>query len=451
MERESFGSRLGFILISAGCAIGIGNVWRFPYVAGNNGGGLFVLIYLLFLLIMGVPVLTMEFSIGRSSRKSIMQCYQALEKPGQKWHFHGASALVGNYILMSFYSVVCGWMMSYFFKFLTGSIDNSSVERTGEAFSTLLSSPVELLSWMAISVVLGFGVCSLGLQKGVEKVTKVMMLALLALIAVLAINSLTLKGGMAGLKFYLVPDFSAIKEHGLINVIVGAMNQAFFTLSVGIGSMEVFGSYMEKKYTLLGEAMQIVLLDTFVAVMSGLIIFPACFAFGISPDSGPSLIFITLPNVFGTMKGGCIWGTLFFLFMTFASLSTVIAVFENIIACGMDGFKWSRRKSTWLNCLILLITSIPCALGFNVLSGIAPLGEGSTILDLEDFVVSNLLLPIGAFIIVLFCVLKKGWGFDQYLKEANTGSGMKVPKWLKGYMTYVLPVLIIVIIILGLV
>lgn len=396
MERESFGSRLGFILISAGCAIGIGNVWRFPYVAGNNGGGLFVLIYLLFLLIMGVPVLTMEFSIGRSSRKSIMQCYQALEKPGQKWHFHGASALVGNYILMSFYSVVCGWMMSYFFKFLTGSIDNSSVERTGEAFSTLLSSPIELLSWMAISVVLGFGVCSLGLQKGVEKVTKVMMLALLALIAVLAINSLTLRGGMEGLKFYLVPNFSAIKEHGLI-------------------------------------------------------IFPACFAFGISPDSGPSLIFITLPNVFGTMKGGRIWGTLFFLFMTFASFSTVIAVFENIIACGMDGFKWSRKKSTWLNCLILLITSIPCALGFNVLSGIAPLGEGSMILDLEDFLVSNLLLPIGAFIIVLFCVLKKGWGFDQYLKEANTGSGMKVPKWLKGYMTYVLPVLIIVIIILGLV
>ncbi len=451
MERESFGSRLGFILISAGCAIGIGNVWRFPYVVGNNGGGFFVLLYLFFLIIMGIPVLTMEFAVGRSSRKSIMQCYQALERPGQKWHLHGIAALVGNYILMSFYTVVCGWMMSYFFRFLTGSLDNSSVERTGEAFSTLLSSPGELLFWMVVSVVLGFGVCSMGLQKGVEKVTKVMMLALLTLIAVLAINSLTLEGGMEGLKFYLVPSTNAVKEHGLISVVVAAMNQAFFTLSVGIGSMEVFGSYMEKRYTLLGEAMRIVLLDTFVAVMSGLIIFPACFAFGISPDSGPSLIFITLPNVFGTMKGGRIFGTLFFLFMTFASLSTVIAVFENIIACGMDGFQWSRKKSTWLNCLIILFTSIPCVLGFNLLSGIQPLGEGSTILDLEDFLVSNLLLPVGAFIIVLFCVMKKGWGFEKYLEEANIGSGIQVSKRLKGYMTYVLPVLIVVIIILGLI
>lgn len=451
VERESFGSRLGFILISAGCAIGIGNVWRFPYVAGNNGGGIFVLLYLFFLVIMGVPVLTMEFAVGRSSRKSIMGCYQVLEKPGSKWHLHRYAALVGNYLLMFFYTVVSGWMMSYFFRFLTGKVDGSSVEKTGEAFASLLASPSEMLIWMAITVVLGFGVCSLGLQKGVEKITKVMMLALLVLIAVLAINSLTLKGGMEGLKFYLVPNASAVKDHGIINVIVAAMNQSFFTLSVGIGSMEVFGSYMEKKHSLLGESIRIALLDTFVAVMAGLIIFPACFAFGISPDSGPSLIFITLPNVFGAMAGGRIWGTLFFLFMTFASLSTVIAVFENIIACGMDGFKWSRKKSTWLNCVVVLIGSIPCALGFNVLSNIQPMGTGSSILDLEDFLVSNLLLPIGSLIFVLFCVSKKGWGFENYQKEANEGNGMKIPAWLKGYVKYVLPILVLIILILGLV
>lgn len=451
MERESFGSRLGFILISAGCAIGIGNVWRFPYVAGNNGGGLFVLIYLFFLLIMGVPVLTMEFAIGRASRKSIMGCYQELEKPGQKWHLHRIPALIGNYLLMAFYTVVSGWMMSYFFKFLTGSIDNSSVEKTGVAFSEMLASPGELLFRMAITVVLGFGICSLGLQKGVEKITKVMMVALLLLIAVLAVNSLTLEGGMKGLKFYLIPNLETIKEHGLINVIVAAMNQSFFTLSVGIGSMEVFGSYMEKKHTLLGESVQIILLDTFVAIMSGLIIFPACFAFGISPDSGPSLIFITLPNVFGAMSGGRIWGTLFFLFMMFASFSTVIAVFENIIACAMDGFKWSRKKATWLNCLLILVLSVPCALGFNVLSSFQPLGEGSTVLDLEDFIVSNLLLPIGCLIIVMFCVTKRGWGLDKYLEEANEGKGIKLPRWIKGYVTYVLPVLVLALLILGLV
>ena len=451
MERETLKSRLGFILLSAGCAIGIGNVWKFPYMAGQGGGGAFVLFYLLFLIILGLPIMTMEFAVGRASRKSPVRAYQALEEPGQKWHIHGYFTLIGCYLLMMFYTTVAGWMLHYFYMTATGKLAGLNADQVSNAFSEMLVSPGIMAIWMIFVVAFGILVCAKGLQNGLERVTKVMMIALLVIMVILAVNSLFMPGAKEGLRFYLVPDFARMKEVGVVNTLVGAMNQAFFTLSVGIGSMEVFGSYMEKKYTLLGEAMQIVLLDTFVAVMSGLIIFPACFAFGISPDSGPSLIFITLPNVFGTMKGGRIWGTLFFLFMTFASLSTVIAVFENIIACGMDGFKWSRKKSTWLNCLILLVTSVPCALGFNVLSGIAPLGEGSTILDLEDFVVSNLLLPIGAFIIVLFCVLKKGWGFDQYLKEANTGSGMKVPKWLKGYMTYVLPVLIIVIIILGLV
>lgn len=449
MERENFGSRLGFILISAGCAIGIGNVWRFPYVVGNNGGGIFVLLYLFFLIIMGVPVLTMEFAMGRSSKKSIMQCYQTLERPGQKWHLHRFAALLGCYLLMSFYTVVCGFMMSYFFKFLTGKIDNKSVESSKEAFSAMLSSPWEMGFWMIITVVLGFGICSLGLQKGVEKITKIMMIALLGLILVLAVNSLFLEGGMEGLRFYLVPNMETVREKGIMNVMVAAMNQSFFTLSVGIGCMEVFGSYMGKEHTLLGESIQIVILDTFVAIVSGLIIFPACFAFGVSPDSGPSLIFITLPNVFGVMKGGRIWGALFFLFMTFASLSTVIAVFENIIASCMDGFHIGRKKATWVNCLIIAIASLPCVLGFNIFSAFQPLGEGSTVLDLEDYLVSNLLLPIGSLIFVLFCVMKKGWGFDQYLEEVNTGKGPKLSPKLKWYLSLVLPVLILAIILLG--
>lgn len=450
MERESFGSRLGFILISAGCAIGIGNVWRFPYVAGNNGGGIFVLLYLFFLLIMGIPVLTMEFAVGRASRKSIMKCYQELEAPGQKWHYHSVPALIGNYILMCFYTVVSGWMMAYFFRFLTGKAAVESAEQTKQTFDALLASPKELIFWMAVTVVLGFSICSLGLQKGVEKITKGMMLALLLLIMILAVNSLLLEGSKEGLRFYLVPNLDVIREKGIISVVAAAMNQAFFTLSVGIGSMEVFGSYMEKKHTLFGESLQIVCLDTFVAIMSGLIIFPACFAFGINPDSGPGLIFITLPTVFGNMAGGKAWGTLFFLFMMFASLSTVVAVFENIIANCMDGFGISRKKATWMNCLIVLLGSLPCALGFNVLSGFQPLGEGSTVLDLQDYIVSNLLLPVGAIWLVLFCVSKKGWGFENYLAEVNTGKGKRFsPKW-KWYLQYVLPVLILVIILLGL-
>ncbi len=451
MERENFKSRLGFILVSAGCAVGIGNVWRFPYVAGNNGGGIFVFFYIVFLLIMGVPVLTMEFAVGRSSRKSIMRCYQELEKPGQKWHWHRIPAMLGNYLLMMFYTTVCGWMICYFFKFLTGTITAGSTQATAEAFGELLGAPTEMGFWMLISVVLGCVVCAMGLQNGVEKVSKVMMVALLVLITVLAVNSVALKGGMEGLTFYLKPDFNKMKEIGVINVIVAAMNQAFFTLSLGIGSMEIFGSYLGKQHTLFGESIRITILDTFVAIMSGLIIFPACFAFGVKPDSGPGLIFITLPNIFEAMPGGRIWGALFFLFMSFAALSTVIAVFENIMACCMDGFNISRTKAAIINGFILLVGSVPCVLGFNLLSGFQPLGAGSNILDLEDFIVSNLLLPIGALIILLFCVTKRGWGFDRYMAEVNQGKGVKMPRWIKGYVQFVLPLLIVVLLILGLI
>lgn len=451
MERERFKSRLGFVLISAGCAIGVGNVWRFPYVAGNNGGGIFVLFYLFFLLVMGIPVLTMEFAVGRKSRKSVIACFQEIEKPGQKWHMFGKFALIGNYVLMFFYTTVAGWMVNYFVKFLTGTISNKTVQDSAATFDTMLASPGELVLWMVVVTIASFAVCSLGLQKGVEKVTKGMMLALLVLIAVLAVNSLMLEGGMEGVSFYLKPDFNKMKEVGIINVIVAAMNQSFFTLSLGIGSMAIFGSYMTKERTLLGESIQIVALDTFVAIAAGLIIFPACSAFGVETTAGPGLIFVTLPNVFYAMPGGRIWGSLFFVFMSFAAMSTLIAVFENIIACCIDLFHWDRKKSSWINCLIVLLGSLPCVLGFNLLSGFQPLGEGSNVLDLEDFIVSNLLLPIGALIFLLFCVSKRGWGFKNYQEEVNEGEGIKLPGWLRGYVTYILPVLIIVLLIIGLV
>lgn len=451
MKRESFKSRLGFILISAGCAIGIGNVWKFPYVAGQNGGGIFVLIYLLCLIFVGVPVLTMEFAVGRASRKSITGCFQELEKPGQKWHFHGYSGLIGNYLLMMFYSTVSGWMLSYFFRFLKGDFVGATTEAVVTEFDGLLANPTELTFWMAVTVVGGFLVCSLGLQSGVEKISKPMMLGLLGLMVILAVNSIFLDGGMEGLKFYLVPDWSKVQENGLFNVIIAALNQSFFTLSLGIGSMAIFGSYMSKDYTLIGESLKISVLDTFVAITSGLIIFPACFAYGVSPDAGPPLIFITLPNVFSGMAGGRFWGSLFFLFMTFASFSTVIAVFENIIACCMDKWNWSRKKASLINCVAMLVLSMPCVLGFNVWSSFQPRGAGSTVLDLEDFIVSNLLLPIGSLIFLLFCTSRWGWGFDNYLEEVNTGKGLKLPRFLKGYVTYVIPVMIIIILIAGLV
>ena len=450
-NRENFKSNLGFILVSAGCAIGIGNVWKFPYVAGANGGGVFVLFYFLFLLIMGVPVFTMELAVGRASRQGAVGAYKALEKPGQKWHIHGWLAIVGNYLLMMYYTTVSGWMLAYFYKFVTGTFDK--IEPTKEAidgvFGAMTSSPTEMVIFMAIIVVAGFLVCSFSLQGGLERISKIMMLGLLGLIVILAINSVTLEGGLEGIRFYLLPDFKRAADVGIGNVITAAMNQSFFTLSLGIASMEIFGSYMTKERSITGEAVRICSLDTFVAVMSGMIIFPACFAFGVQPDAGPSLIFQTLPNVFVNMPGGRIWGSLFFVFMTFASFSTVIAVFQNLMAACEENFGWSKKKTAIINCIFMLIASLPCVLGFNVLSAVN-LG-GKNILDIEDYIVSNLLLPVGAITYLMFCVTRFGWGFDNYLEECNTGKGMKMPKWLKPYFQFVLPVLILVILVTGLI
>lgn len=449
--REQFKSRLGFILISAGCAIGIGNVWRFPYVVGNYGGGIFVLFYLIFLLLMGVPILTMEFAVGRASKKSTILSYKALEKPGQKWHIHGYVSWAGNFLLMMFYTTVAGWMLAYLVKFARGDFEGLDQAAIEGAFDGLLANPVELGMWMVIVVVAGFVICSVGLQKGVERLTKGMMIGLLGLILILAVNSLLLPGGMEGVKFYLLPDFGKLKEIGVANVIVAAMNQAFFTLSVGQGSMEIFGSYMDRKHSLMGESLQIAMLDTFVAVVAGLIIFPACFSFGVNPGSGPSLIFITLPNVFRVMAGGRIWGTLFFLFMTFAAFSTILAVFENLMACCMEQLKWDRKRTALVNGILMILASLPCVLGFSLLSGFQPLGAGSTVLDLEDYIVSNLLLPGGSLVYLLFCVSRYGWGFKSYQQEANYGTGAKVTNWMRGYFTYVLPVLVAFILIWGLI
>ena len=451
MKRENFQSRLGFLLVSAGCAIGIGNVWRFPYVAGQNGGGIFVLLYLVFLLMMGVPVLTMELAVGRASRKSAVLAYKELEKPGSKWHIHGWFCMIGCYVLMMYYTTVSGWMLSYFFKFATGKFTSGmDKESVGNVFQSLLSSPKEMGLWMAVTVVLGFLVCSQGLQKGVEKISKYMMSALLLLIVILAVHCMLLPGAGEGIKFYLIPDAAQVAKVGIWNVIAAAMNQAFFTLSLGIAAMEIFGSYMDRKHTLTGEAVRIGALDTFVALMSGLIIFPACFSFGVQPDAGPSLIFVTLPNIFVNMAGERIWGSLFFLFMTFASFSTVMAVFENLISFSLDMYKVDRKKAVLINGVIVLIASIPCVLGYNIWSDLHLIG-GRDVLDSEDFLVSNLLLPIGSLIYLLFCVTRFGWGFDNYYKECNAGEGLKLPRILKPYLQFVLPVLILIIIILGLV
>ncbi len=433
---------MGFILLSAGCAIGIGNVWRFPYVAGMYGGGMFVLFYLLFLIVMGVPVMTMEFAVGRASRKSVIRSFTELEKPGQKWHLHGYIGMAGNYLLMMFYTTVAGWMLYYFYQMLTGKFTGKDKEQVAGLFQEMLESPTVLTVVMVIIVVAGILICSLGLQKGVERITKVMMLLLLFIIVVLAVRSMTLEGGTEGLKFYLLPDVQRMRDVGILETITAAMNQAFFTLSLGIGSMAIFGSYIDKSRTLLGESVNIAMLDTFVALVSGLIIFPTCFAFDISPDMGPSLIFITLPNIFNHMVGGRVWGTLFFVFMTFAAFSTILAVFENIISCGMDLFHWSRKKSCLINLVALIVLSLPCVFGYNIWSAIQPLGEGSTILDLEDFIVSNMMLPVGSLVYLLFCVTRYGWGFDHYLKEANTGEGVRMPGGVRFYVTFILPVLL---------
>ncbi|WP_031550744.1 sodium-dependent transporter [Oribacterium sp. FC2011] len=455
-NRESFKSRLGFLLVSAGCAIGIGNVWKFPYLAGQNGGGIFVIFYLIFLVIMGVPVLTMELAVGRASRKSAVLAYKNLEPYGSKWHIHGWFAIAGAYILMMYYTTVSGWMVSYFMKFAVGKFDNISMDEVDSVFVNLLSDPEEMMICMMLTVLLGFLVCSFGIQKGLEKVTTAMMTVLLALIIILAIHSISLPGAAKGLNFYLVPSLEKVAAagegsilKGLGSVISAAMNQAFFTLSLGVACMEIFGSYMSDRFTLVGESVRICALDTFVAITSGLIIFPACFSFNVDPDAGPSLIFMTLPKVFMSMTGGRVWGSLFFLFMSFASFSTVITVFENILSTSIDNFKWTRKKAVLVNCIFILITSIPCVLGYNIWSDVHLIG-GRDVLDSEDFIVSNILLPAGSLIYLLFCVSKWGWGFDNYMNECNKGEGMKIHPGVKRYFQFVLPVLILIILIRGL-
>lgn len=451
MERESFKSRIGFLLVSAGCAVGIGNVWRFPYVVGQNGGGLFVLLYLVMLVVLGLPVLSMELAVGRASRKSAILAYQALEKPGSKWHIHGWFAVIGCYLLMMYYTTVSGWMLNYFFKFATGVFTpGMDAEASGQVFSDMLADPAQMGFWMAVTVAAGVLVCSIGVRKGLERVSKVMMSALFILILILAIHSFTLSGAGEGIRFYLVPNIESVKAVGLGSVIAAAMNQSFFTLSLGIAAMEIFGSYMSKEHTLLGEGARICVLDTFVAIAAGLIIFPACFSYGVEVGAGPKLIFVTLPNVFVNMAGGRIWGTLFFLFMTFAAFSTVIAVIENIMSTCMDTFGWSRRKAAILNGVIILLASIPCVLGYNILSDFHPIG-GRDVLDSEDFLVSSILLPLGSLVYLLFCVTRWGWGFKNYQAEANTGKGLKVASWMRWVFLIVLPIMILIIFIVGLI
>ena len=449
MARENFGSRLGFLLISAGCAIGIGNVWKFPYITGQYGGAAFVLIYLFFLAIFGIPLITMEFAVGRASRKSCASSFKTLEPKGTKWHLASYFGMAGNYLLVMFYTNVAGWMLYYVFKTVKGDFINITNDTVETAYNTMLAQPLPQMGWMIIAVLLGFGVCSLGLQKGVERITKVMMVCLLCLMVVLSVNSLLLDGANEGLAFYLVPDFKKLTENGIFNTIYAAMSQAFFTLSIGIGSMAIFGSYVGKEHTLLTESINITVLDTGVALMAGLIIFPACSAFGVDADSGPGLIFVTLPNIFSRMAGGRIWGALFFIFLSFAALSTLIAVFENIISFAIDLWNWPRKKAVIVNIIAVIVLSIPCVLGFNLWSVFEPLGSGSNILDLEDFIVSYNLLPLGSLVYLFFCTRKNGWGFKNFQTEANTGKGVRFSGWLRFYVTYMLPVIVLAVFVLG--
>ena len=451
MEREKFGSRIGFILVSAGCAIGIGNVWKFPYMVGQYGGGAFVLFYILFLVILGMPILMVEFTLGRASRKSPVKMYQMLEKPGHKWHFHGYVCMGANYLLMMFYTTVAGWMLYYLYASVSGKYEHQSGEQIVDMFTGMTGSPWIMILCVAIVVVLGFLVNSMGLQKGLERVSKIIMILLLILIGVLAVNSIFLDGGKEGLLFYLKPDFERMKEVGVSTVIIGAMTQAFFTLSIGAGSMAIFGSYINKDRSLMGESINVAVLDTIVAVCSGLIIFPACSAYNIDVTAGPELLFITLPNVFNHIPGGRFWSVLFFMFMVFAAFSTVLAVFENIVSMCMDQFKWSRKKACLINIPLMFALSLPCALGGNLLSKFHPLGEGTQILDLEDHILSYYLLPIGSLIFVLFCVSRFGWGWKSFIAEANQGKGLKVHEFMRPYMTVVLPFIIVMVFILNII
>ena len=450
MERETLKSRLGFILLSAGCAIGIGNVWKFPYIAGQGGGGAFVLFYLIFLVILGLPIMTMEFAVGRASRKSPVRAYQALEKPGQKWHIHGYFTLIGCYLLMMFYTTVAGWMLHYFYMTAAGKLAGLNAEQVAGKFTEMLASPATMTFWMVFVVVVSILVCAKGLQSGLERVTKGMMIALLLIMVVLAVNSLFMPGAKEGLSFFLVPDFTRMQEVGVVNTLVSAMNQAFFTLSLGIGAMSIFGSYIGKEHSLLGESVRIVVLDTFVAITAGLIIFPACFTYHVDQTSGPSLIFITLPNIFANMSMGRLWGSLFFLFMAFAAMSTVLAVFENIICCGMELTGCSRKKSSLVNLVLIILLSMPCVLGYNLWAWDGFAVFGGAVLDVEDFLVSNLFLPLGSLVYLLFCVTRYGLGWQNYKKEVNTGKGLKVQDWMRGYLTYVLPLIVVFIFAFGL-
>ncbi len=443
MQREKFSSRMGFLLISAGCAIGLGNVWRFPYITGQYGGAAFVLIYLFFLIILGLPIMVMEFSVGRASQKSAARSFDVLEPKGTKWHLHKYAAIAGNYLLMMFYTTVCGWMFIYFVKMIRGEFVGKNPEQVGEVFNQMLTQPLLMGFWMVVVVLVGFGICAMGLQNGVEKITKAMMVCLFLSMVVLVIRAVTLPGAAEGLKFYLVPDFQRIREQGLSTVVFAAMGQSFFTLSIGIGSMAIFGSYISRDRSLTGETINIMLMDTFVAFMSGMVIFPACSSFGISPGQGPSLVFVTLPNVFNEMPAGRFFGALFFVFMTFAALSTVIAVFENIVSFGMDIWGWSRQKTVFINIFLVILLSLPCVLGFNLWSGFAPLGAGTTIQDLEDFIVSNNLLPLGSLVYLLFCTSKHGWGWNQFLQEADAGNGIKFPARARFYVSYLLPLIVL--------
>lgn len=449
MKREKFGSRLGFILISAGCAIGLGNVWRFPYITGQYGGAAFVLIYLFFLLILGLPIMVMEFSVGRAGQSSIALAFNKLEPAGTKWHWYKYFGMAGNYLLMMFYTTIGGWMILYLIKMASGQFAGLNVSEVEMVFDEMKAQPVTMTVFMILVVALCFGICCMGLQKGVEKITKGMMLLLLVLMIILAVRSITLEGAGAGLEFYLFPDFGKVKENGIMEVVFAAMGQSFFTLSLGIGAIAIFGSYIDRSRSLTGEAVCVTILDTCVALIAGLIIFPASFAFGVNPDSGPNLIFITLPNIFNSMAGGRIWGGIFFLCMFFAAASTIIAVFENIISFAMDLTGCSRKKAVLVNFIVILVLSMPCVLGYNVLSGVSPLGEGKTILDFEDFIVSNNLLPLGSLVYVLFCTSRYGWGWKQFLAEADSGVGLKFPKWARAYVSFVLPLIVLFIFVQG--
>ena len=456
MERERFGSRLGFILVSAGCAIGLGNVWRFPYITGEYGGAAFVVLYLIFLVIFALPVLVMEFAAGRASQRSIARSYDELEPEGGKWHRFKWVGLAGNYLLMMFYTVVAGWMLAFMVKSAMGEFNGASTEHVASVFGQLLADPVQMTIYMLIIVAIGVITTRAGLKNGVERVTKVMMVALFVVLVALCVRAVTLPGAEECLEFYLMPDFGKLFAGNTPaeqwatfgDAVYAALGQAFFTVSVGMGSMAIFGSYIGKDRRLTGEAVRVGVLDTLVALMAGLVIFPSCFAFGVEPASGPSLVFITLPIVFNAMPLGQLWGTLFFLFMSFAALSTVIAVFETIMAFSMDQWGVRREKACLVNGALIALLSIPCVLGFNVLSGVAIPGIGD-IQSIEDFLVSNNILPLGGLFLVMFVTSKRGWGWKNFLAEADTGEGLRFPAWSYRYMKYVLPVGIVIIFVLG--